>query len=418
MDNDVEVSRSSDGGSLVIGGGVLDVANDVDIGNGSHTGQLTHNGGEFSLGAITVGNGSRYDLTGGTLSIADRFDLTGVLDFGGGDASITLADNGVTEWSTGTLAGDASNTHYTAGLDSESYFPVGFNPYTKFASFSSQGIVHSTNTPIVIPITFSGRVFRLTADNLFLNGSVIMEQGGVINANSVTLIGGSLSGHGTVNTAGFVNSGTLSPGENAGAIAINGTYEQNIDGALDFELGGYIPGTSYDVLEIDGSAMLAGTLSVTLTDVGGNLFLPKLGERFTILTAANGVSGAFDTVSKPVVNGLSLVAFYDTNNVTLLTVLLGDMDDDRDVDFDDIDYFVLGINDPETYQNQIGLPSDAMGDIDNDGDLDFDDTPGFVAILGGEGVQAVPEPSTIFLALVGAIGFVVLRRQRTSKFSG
>ena len=164
--------------------------------------------------------------------------------------------------------------------------------------------------------------------------------------------------------------------------------------------------------------MLAGTLSVTLTDVGGNLFLPKLGERFTILTAANGVSGAFDTVSKPVVNGLSLVAFYDTNNVTLLTVLLGDMDDDRDVDFDDIDYFVLGINDPETYQNQIGLPSDAMGDIDNDGDLDFDDTPGFVAILGGEGVQAVPEPSTIFLALVGAIGFVVLRRQRTSKFSG
>ncbi len=119
-------------GTLILAGATLDVTGDVTVGRsaGNSTGQLTQNDGDFSLNAITVYSGSRYDLTGGTLTIGDRFDLTGIFDFGGGNATITLADNGVVEWSTGTLTGVASSTNYTAGVDSQSFFPAGFNPFT------------------------------------------------------------------------------------------------------------------------------------------------------------------------------------------------------------------------------------------------------------------------------------------------
>jgi hypothetical protein len=73
--------------------------------------------------------------------------------------------------------------------------------------------------------------------------------------------------------------------------------------------------------------------------------------------------------------------------------LLGDMDCDGDVDFDDIDPFVLGLNDPTEYETQFGVPPAAKGDMDGDGDFDFDDIPGFVAVLQGGGTESVPEPS-------------------------
>jgi hypothetical protein len=89
--------------------------------------------------------------------------------------------------------------------------------------------------------------------------------------------------------------------------------------------------------------------------------------------------------------------------------LAGDLDCDGDVDFDDIDEFVLGLNNPQSYLQTFGLPSSLKGDTDSDGDLDFDDIPGFVAILSAAGAgtngvaAAVPEPSTVCL-----LGIVLL----------
>ena len=144
-------------GILTIGGGVLDVTGDVAVGRSSDdsTGRLTQSGGDFSLDAITVHPGSQYDLTGGTLSIADRFDLTGTLNFGGGNATINLAGNGVVEWSQGNLPGSAAGTTFTAGIDSQSFFPVGFDPNVEFARSSSQRLLHVQDTPLVVPVGFT-----------------------------------------------------------------------------------------------------------------------------------------------------------------------------------------------------------------------------------------------------------------------
>jgi hypothetical protein len=85
---------------------------------------------------------------------------------------------------------------------------------------------------------------------------------------------------------------------------------------------------------------------------------------------------------------------------------VGDLDCDGDVDFDDIDEFVLGLNNPAEYENQFGLPAHIKGDTDGDGDLDFDDINGFVNLLSGSGVEPVPEPSA--LVLVGSALALIL----------
>lgn len=89
-----------------------------------------------------------------------------------------------------------------------------------------------------------------------------------------------------------------------------------------------------------------------------------------------------------------------------MVVRTGDMDCDGDVDFDDIDDLVLGLNDPAGYEDQLGVPPALKGDADGDGDLDFDDIDDFVAVLTNPSTSAakryVPEPSSLATAVLAA----------------
>ncbi len=98
------------------------------------------------------------------------------------------------------------------------------------------------------------------------------------------------------------------------------------------------------------------------------------------------LSGSFDDVAS---------SFFDAFPT-------GDMDFDRDIDFDDIDDFVLGLNDPSTYTSTFFAPPEENGDTDNDMDLDFDDIPGFVELLSPGSTHGVPEPTTSGLMATAA----------------
>ncbi len=90
-----------------------------------------------------------------------------------------------------------------------------------------------------------------------------------------------------------------------------------------------------------------------------------------------------------------------TGTVLRLVPISGDMDCDGDVDFDDVDDFVLGLTDAAGYEALYGVPPATKGDMDADGDVDFDDITGFVGELGV--VQSVPEPTTAWLVVAGGL---------------
>lgn len=101
---------------------------------------------------------------------------------------------------------------------------------------------------------------------------------------------GTLSGTGQF-LGSFVNSGSMAPGNGAGQFAINGNYTAQSSSSLDIE----ITSTSfYDVLNIDGSAFLDGTLNVALTDG----FIPSLGDNYVIMQYAS-ASGEFTSTNLP-----------------------------------------------------------------------------------------------------------------------
>jgi hypothetical protein len=68
-------------------------------------------------------------------------------------------------------------------------------------------------------------------------------------------------------------------------------------------------------------------------------------------------------------------------------VQLGDLDGDGDADFDDIDDFVLGLNDPQAYEDAFGVSPALRGDMDHSGGLDFDDIDDFVLRLNQQAVH-------------------------------
>jgi len=96
----------------------------------------------------------------------------------------------------------------------------------------------------------------------------------------------------------------------------------------------------------------------------------------------------------------------------LPAVITGDMDGNGNVDFDDIEAFVLGLNDPAGYEARFGVRPSLKGDTDSNGQFDFDDIPGFVDLLNGASAsQTVPEPSALVLVVLGLLTMAGYRRR-------
>jgi len=103
--------------------------------------------------------------------------------------------------------------------------------------------------------------------------------------------------------------------------------------------------------------------------------------------------------------------------------ILGDMDLDGNVDFDDITALVLGLQDPASYEQTYGVPASRHGDIDRDGDADFDDIPRFVTPLGGvpldAGVQVAAldtNTGSLWAIGIGDVGSAAISADRTYRY--
>jgi len=153
----------------------------------------------------------------------------------------------------------------------------------------------------------------LEFDGSFTQTAGVTEMEGGNLAGSLNFQGGLLKGSGTI-TGSVTNDGaTISPGNSPGTITITGNYQQNSLGTLMIEMAGSSP-NDYDLLNVEGTAYLGGTLDISLLDG----FRPTLGETFQVLDF-NSVSGQFATIDVLDDPAYQFALQYNGSNLALTT---------------------------------------------------------------------------------------------------
>jgi len=181
-----------------------------------------------------------------------------------------------------------------------------------------QGILELTgDNTLTGDVSVDGKagVFYLTdtgsldGSNLWVNQGVAMINGTLTGGRTVVGAAGTLGGNGTLGDLEV--RGTLSPGNSIGTLTVTGDYVQKAGSTYLVEL---LPPSSSDTVNVAGSASIEGG-TLKLVQTGGNFLL---GQQYTLLTAAGGVSGAFDTLDTSAMSPfLKPTALFSANGLQL-----------------------------------------------------------------------------------------------------
>ena len=182
----------------------------------------------------------------------------------------------------------------------------------------------------------------------------------------------------------------------------------------------------FDTIDVTGQVTLGGTLVVDASA----LTTTTPGTTVTILTAGDGIvpGTEFDSV-ETLGSNYYFVATYLPFGVVLGDRPRGDMDGNNMIEADDIDDFVLALRNPTAYCNTHPVCGSQSGNMDgSESGLDFDDIDEFAQALRDRGVPfaaaaierafaGVPEPGTMTLAVVGALGGFAISLQRRREYA-
>ena len=347
----------------------------------------------------------------GTNLLAGRnvvIDPNPSLGGGGASPSLYIGDPVTTEhaWNAPTAAGEwLDDNRWSGGVPGV----LGIANVRTVAAFGQEVNVLSNATAWEVNVSGdAGRTMNLRVRNgarlTTFSGVNIESFGsiqlidGVLDAQFVEILGGTLTGSGSIFTgsgpiAGQVENrgGVVSPGIFVGTLSIVGRYASSHDAAISIDVNGLTPGTQYDQLLVDGAVTLDGALNVSLRTISGGTFVPALGNVFSII-AADSVGGEFSTLNLPVLAaGRTWLVDYGDANVSLKITFPGDFDGDFAVDAADMAVWKAGFG--AKYSG-----------------ADFLDWQRY---LGSSvaAVAAVPEPAACGLALLAAAGGWLYRRR-------
>jgi outer membrane autotransporter protein len=282
-------------------------------GGGTVTSTATFIGGAAGgIGTVTVdGATSRWTNTG-TLTIGNQSGATGSLTLrNGGTAIVGAVQIGQFAGSTGTLNIGAASGAAAAAPGTLTAPTVTFGAGTGQIVFNHTATSH-TFAPLISgagSLLVEAGTTSLTANNTYtgtttVNGGTLLVNGSIA-ASALTTVntGGTLGGTGTVGNT-TINGGTLSPGNSVGTLTVQGNLILTAASTYLVE----ISAAGADRTNVTGTATLGGARVVVVPTAGavGN-------QRYTILTAAGGVSGTFAASA----SNFNTMLSYDANNVYL-----------------------------------------------------------------------------------------------------
>lgn len=253
-------------------------------------------------------------------------------------------------------------------------------------------------------------------------GSMTLDNGTQLHLQNATNVGIDVENSGRLEIGFMPNEGPTDFTE-AGVATISADYEQTATGLFGVEVGGLTSGAQHDLLNVLGTAQLAGTLEVELIDS----FLPEVGDEVLVL-AAGAVADTFDTLvafDAEDIYGLYVSALYTATTVTVRfddVFLLGDYNRNGVVDAAD-----YGVWRNTLGQLGSGLVADGNGNHQIDaGDYDVWHAH-FGQTAGGSGAAlssverlsaAIPESSTLLMLLAGILTMCFRRNGGEERAAG
>ena len=163
-----------------------------------------------------------------------------------------------------------------------------------------QLIVQNTTTAITLSnISGSGSLAHNGAAALTLRNN---SYSGATTLNAGTTLAGSANAMGTGNV---VNNAALALTGGQRELTLGGSFQQGANGQLTLAIAGPAAGVDHDHLTVAGAAVLGGLLSLSFS---GSV---TKGQRFVLINAAGGVSGAFSAI---VSSGATVVGGQDGNS--------------------------------------------------------------------------------------------------------
>ena len=327
--------------------GAVEVAADTTLGwNGdiSGTGPLTKTG----AGTMVLGGTGSYEggtmvsagrLVGNTTSIKGNIANAGTVEF-------AQADDGTFAGAIGGLNGTAGQM-VKSGAGTLTLGGTSVLPW----SVEAGGLISTTElffgdleladeTSMTFDQAFDGSyagTLTGSGDVFFTGGGLVTLTGdssgyeGVSDVDDFTLhldgdIGGTLNlagagrltGNGTVGTTNVENGGSISPGNSIGTVTVAGNLTYNAGATYEVEVDP--AGSAADLINVTGTATLNGG---DVEHIGLNGTYAPIAS-YTILTAAGGVTGAFDSITS---SYTFLDPFLDyTANTVLLRLERNDID--------------------------------------------------------------------------------------------
>ncbi|MBI2753527.1 MAG: filamentous hemagglutinin N-terminal domain-containing protein [Betaproteobacteria bacterium] len=265
---------------------------------------LTSGGPITQTGALTVGGASTLSAGSNPITLTNTGnDFTGAVGLTGSNVAITDA-NAITIGSSsvgGSFDITATSVLFSGGLSVNNYSFTGGTYTLSSGTYNLGG-----TTTVAGPATVVASGGTINASGGTINVSGVLDSGtsslsvGTLNV----LLGGTLSGTGTIIGNVSNSAGTVSPGASPGILTISGNYVQGPSGVLDMQIGGTTAGTQYDQLIVTGSVSLDGTLNTTLI----NGFVPVAGNTFTLIQSGGALTGTFGAIVQP--TGTTFNTFY------------------------------------------------------------------------------------------------------------
>lgn len=319
-DGSVVFAGETDYSGVITVNGIAQQIGDANVVSGSaiNAGVIDMDGSggtEWNVGNSLVVNAASIDST-----ISNSFD--GTMNVGSGflgKLTVNLDNTLFDEW---TMAGEMNLS--TVGIIPFSLTRVAGSRMRVTGELNIDHLVG-----ISAPTTFepSSTTSLPDADTaLSLHGTSTIREGATFNGLG-TIINTSDEGMRledgvALDEVGLINTGLLQIGNSPGSASVD-RFENTDEGTWNVEIGGHVAAVEHDLLIVtEGETLLDGFIDVDLVDAGNGLFLPEVGDEFTVLTSVSEIVGEFvnDPVSYAAGNSYHWDVLHHPHDVTLRLV--------------------------------------------------------------------------------------------------